>query len=210
MLASQRLRRAATCAADRTRLRQLMELPVPVAEVLAEVAHEQPAAIATAVAPPYPPLPPEPTPAAVTDTDQDNPAELRENQGALVFVDLPAQVLEPMADQPAAGELAAEDSAEDLPAGELPASEAADQPLAGYGEPAPPLADELPAQAPPIRPPAASTARAEFGLATAEPAEIMAYQLPELAAPEATTLAGDAPPTPLRGRGRCRLCPGGG
>gem|GEM_PF-910315 len=42
-------------------------------------------------------------------------------------------------------------------------------------------ADELPAQAPPIRPPAeAEAASQEFGLAPAEPAEVTAYQLPEL------------------------------
>lgn len=42
-------------------------------------------------------------------------------------------------------------------------------------------ADELPALAPPIRPPAeAEAARQEYGLATDGPAELAAYQLPEL------------------------------
>ena len=64
---------------------------------------------------------------------------------------------------------------------ELPAGPAADQ------QPAAP-ADELPAQAPPIRPPvAAEAAHFEFGLAASEPAELTAYRLPELEAPTRAT-----------------------
>nr|GFC45178.1 hypothetical protein [Tanacetum cinerariifolium] len=45
-------------------------------------------------------------------------------------------------------------------------------------------------QAPPIRPPAeAEAARLEFGLAEAEPAEIVAYRLPELLEAEPASLA---------------------
>ena len=49
--------------------------------------------------------------------------------------------------------------------------------------------EELPAQAPPIRPPAeAELARAEFGLAEAEPAEIAAYSLPAIELPLGITV----------------------
>ncbi|MGI4835759.1 MAG: hypothetical protein ACRYFK_20065 [Janthinobacterium lividum] len=53
----------------------------------------------------------------------------------------------------------------------------------GVSEPVvPALGDELLPQAPPIRPPAeAEAAHYEYGLSPAEPAEITAYQLPELA-----------------------------
>ncbi len=62
-----------------------------------------------------------------------------------------------------------------------------------------PVEDELPPQAPLIRPPAeAKTAHAEFGFAAAEPAEIMAYQLPMVeidADKPAALLTGDVLPT---------------
>ena len=182
MLASQRLRRAATCAADRARLRQLIELPVPAAEIPA--AHEQPVAVAAAAA--YPPLTPEPTPAATTDSEESNSSELLVKQPTAVFEDLPEQVLEP-----GPAPMAAPPVAEEMPVAP-PLAEAEEEiPAAGP----PPAEDELPAQAPPIRPPAEAAAHTEFGLAEAEPAEISAYRLPELAAPE--VVRPPAPATPL-------------
>ena len=168
MLASQRLRRAATCAADRTRLRQLIELPQ--AEVAVLVAYEQPAAVAAhdeqpaavdAAPTSYPPELPEPTPAAPANAPKENFTGETTNPLSSVFEDLPEQVLEPAADQPTAPPVE-----EEAPATTQPSAE-----------------EELPAAAPPIRPPDEAAARTEFGLADAEPAEISAYQLPELAAP---------------------------
>ncbi|WP_223649291.1 hypothetical protein [Hymenobacter psoromatis] len=151
MLASQRLRRAATYAADRARLRQLLELPAPAAGVLA--AHEQPAAVAAGAGAASPPHLPEPTPTAGNDVSADASTEALEHAAVTVFADLPEQVLEPIADQLAVSELAAR-----------------------------PAEEELPAVAPPVRPPAEATASTEFGLTDAEPGEISAYRLPEMAA----------------------------
>ncbi|GAA4498308.1 hypothetical protein GCM10023172_15010 [Hymenobacter ginsengisoli] len=147
MLAGQRLRRAATYAADRTLLRQLIEQRTP-AE-LAVVAAGPPAAALPIT------LPPESTSSA-------EPAFLPEQQAAepaavLILEDKPDQLIG----------LAVPDKlgveAELL---ETPVAEAE---------------DELPAQAPPIYPPAqAAAAHAEFGLALEEPAELIAYQLPGL------------------------------
>ena len=171
MLASQRLRRAATCAADRARLRQLIELPAPAAEALAT--HEEPTTIATAAGVAYPPEPPELTPTVIIEADEPAPAAAADSQLTAVFADLPEQVLEPAASQPAAP------PAEKAPAAVPPPAEGGVAAVA-----LPPVEQELPAVAPP-RPPAEAAAHAEFGLAAAEPAEISAYRLPELAAPEA-------------------------
>ena len=144
MLAGQRLRRAATYAADRTRLRQLIEQQVPAELVAAEaaplvpVAELQPSPLADAPAPP----------AAPTTTVPP----------ARPFEDKPDQVI-----------------------GQQPAAEVVPAPAVAEVEPAAAPEVELPVQAPPIRPPAeAAAARLEFGLAEQEPAEILAYRLPEL------------------------------
>lgn len=152
MLAGQRLRRAATYAADRTLLRQLIELPAPVVvaatpPVLAEasVAHQ---AAADLAAVPYPP-PHEPSHPSSDDTAGAH--ELLDKQAEALFVDLLEQELAPVASRPAG--------------------------LAPAPEPEP----ELPPQAPPVRPPVeAASASVEFGLADENPVELMAYQLPEL------------------------------
>ena len=203
MLASQRLRRAATCAADRTRLRQLIELPPAAVEVL--VAQEQPAAVAAhgeqpatmdaASAPTsYPPELPEPTPAAPANAPKENFTGEIISPLNSVFADLPEQVLEPVADQPTAPPAEAE-----TPAATQPSAE-----------------EELPAAAPPIRPPAEATARTEFGLADAEPAELSVYQLPEPAAlaapPERGLPPGPATPSlpPFTGTAEVGYAPGEG
>ncbi|TDN40557.1 hypothetical protein E4631_10425 [Hymenobacter sp. UV11] len=153
MLAGQRLRRAATYAADRTLLRQLIELPAPVAVappplVLAEVpaAHQATNDLVTA---PYPPLH-EPAP-PVGDTAAET-AELPDEQRDELLIDVPEQELVPVASSPAE--------------------------LAPTLEPEPTPEPELPPQAPPIRPPAeAAVASTEFGLAYESPVELAAYQL---------------------------------
>ena len=145
MLAGQRLRRAATYAADRTRLRQLLEQTTPVA-VPAELARAESAAALMAV---VPLVAPAPVTSIIT-------AEDIEQQAIVSFEDKPDQVISQAA-------------AEVAPTSEVPPTYPADE-------------EELPVQAPPIRPPAeAAVARLEFGLAEQEPAEITAYRLPELA-----------------------------
>ena len=152
MLAGQRLRRAATYAADRTLLRQLMELPTPAAVAATSLAlAEAPVAnqaVADLTVVPYPPSG-EPSRSS-SDTTADA-KELLGEQAEDHLADIPAQELVPAASQPV-------------------------EPA-----PAPEPEPELPAQAPPIRPPAeAEAASAEFGLADESPVELMAYQLPGL------------------------------
>ncbi|MGI4820094.1 MAG: hypothetical protein ACRYFV_02675 [Janthinobacterium lividum] len=163
MLASQRLRRAATYATDRTLLRQLIETkPTPLAEpelVEIEEAVGVEAAVATA---PMLAAPMSLPPALAVGYADD-----------FVEPTTPLLVTEPT---------------------ELE-TEVTEQPQSLVAEVL--LEDELPAQAPPIRPPAeAKAARLEFGLAEAEPAEIVAYRLPELEATLAATpkLAEALPP----------------
>jgi tetratricopeptide (TPR) repeat protein len=158
MLAGQRLRRAATYATDRARLRYLIELvPVVPLAVTSQVA--EPIFIAAAADDLSAIQDTETTEAATTTPSAPNSAEA----GALL-VEVEETVLpEPLAQEPV-----------------------------GEAE----LVDELPAQAPPIRPPAeAAAAHLEFGLADAEPAEIMAYRLPELVEP-ALDLSAPLPPVP--------------
>lgn len=141
MLAGQRLRRAATYATDRARLRQLIELVPPVAEP--ELALATVEAVAT------------------DGTDSAQPA----STAAPIATQL-SSAAEAVVAAPEPVLLEVEHAV-------LPGVEA----LAN--EPMP--EEELPPSAPPIRPPAeAETARLEFGLADAEPAEITAYQLPGL------------------------------
>ena len=171
MLAGQRLRRAATYAAERALLRQLIELPAPAAPApVAPAPVETPAtpeAAAEEAAAPYPPLVAELT---LPPASSDARAALTEpaKQQAEEAEEMPEQLLPPLA-----SEVAAKVAAE----------------------------AELPPQAPPIRPPAeAATAHAEFGLADASPAEVMAYQLPELlAAPEPPRPVGTPLLPPFRG-----------
>jgi hypothetical protein len=152
MLASQRLRRAATYATDRTLLRQLIETkPTPLAEpelvdieeaVGVEAAEATAPMLAASMA-----LPPSP---AVGYADD------------FVEPTTPLLVTEPT-------ESETEDTEQPQP-----------EPLVAEVL----LEDELPAQAPPVE---AKAARLEFGLAEAEPAEIVAYRLPELEATPAAT-----------------------
>jgi hypothetical protein len=180
MLASQRLRRAATYAADRALLRQLIELPAVAEPVATEAGSPAGAAVGPLLTFAAPDAPAEP--AAPAD-------ELAET--AALFEVEHAQLPEPAAlpaeqpPLPAAETGRDNDAVPESPAGDGTAPAAmADT---ATGEPAPDItakaevADKLPAQAPPIRPPAeAEAARLEFGLAEAEPAEIVAYRLPEL------------------------------
>ncbi|QKG56251.1 hypothetical protein GKZ68_06095 [Hymenobacter sp. BRD128] len=145
MLAGQRLRRAATYAADRTRLRQLIEMPAPVAAGAVPV---------PAQADTLPSLPLASSPGNSSNASAFNDLTTEEQALDRLTTTLPE-------DKP--------DQVIGLTTPEMVA-------------PAPaPVEEELPAQAPPIRPPAeAAAAHAEFGLAPAEPAETIAYQLPEL------------------------------
>ncbi len=191
MLAGQRLRRAATYAADRTRLRHLIELTAPVAEPEATVASP-----AAAVAPLPAPvsaeareLLPEPAPAALSEPAEASPAILEDKPDQLIGS--PTSELEAEVEVTPAAEVV-----------EAPPEVAAepqlilDEPVAETAAPA--VEAELPPQAPPIRPPAeAEVARFEFGLAPEEPAEIIAYRLPELEEASAPAAVADVLATPL-------------
>lgn len=160
MLAGQRLRRAATYATDRTRLRQLLELaPTP----------SEPAEPALAEALAAPTL-----------------AEVALAAPDLLLV--PAPAAEPAVPPSTALPVEVQAPLEEATENEVvlpPASQAAAAPET-----------ELPAQAPLIRPPAeAAAASLEFGLAHAEPAEIMAYRLAVPALDPAATPA--AAPLPV-------------
>jgi hypothetical protein len=199
MLASQRLRRAATYAADRTRLRQLIEL-APTAEPEA-LEHElavvaEPALAATQLtttaasnlappqAAPLPDLPvvePVEPPIILAEVEH---TELPSPE-VPAAEELPAAFLTP--DTPAEPAAIAEAEAKAEAHETLPiASEAVE-----IAEPEEEEEEELPAQAPPIRPPAeAELAHAEFGLADTEPAEVTAYSLslPEVELPLGITI----------------------
>jgi len=187
MLAGQRLRRAATYAADRSLLRQLIELPAPTEAVAAQAA-----APAGNVAAPPAPLEAEET----LSGEVQKFSLLTVEQPATLLVDQPDQVLgTPVVsaprEEPAFVEVfAAEPVGEELPASA--AEELSAQVPAEAGD----IEEELPAQAPPIRPPAeAVAAHQEFGLALEEPAEIIAYRLPELEEPLALPTEPDGSPT---------------
>ncbi len=173
MLAGQRLRRAATYAADRSLLRQLIELPESASLLARPVA--APADNSASVSLPSAPL---------------GAASLLASEPAL-----PEQVLTLLEDKPdqtigqPAAPIAEAIDAEPIVAlaptqPQEPAAEQWAPPHGEQGSPPALLEDELPPQAPPIRPPAeAVAAHLEFGLAPVEPAEIIAYQLPELLEP---------------------------
>ena len=198
MLAGQRLRRAATYAADRTQLRQLIELITPAAEPQIAVA-----APADAVASVSLPLPASILAEASEPLTEPAPTEPAEASPAPVLEDKPDQVIELLAAD-AEAEATSEPVAEAAPAAValVPAlaessvtTTEADAPTVTVEAPA--VEAELPPQAPPIRPPAeAEVARFEFGLAPEEPAEIIAYRLPELEEASAPAVAADAPATP--------------
>ncbi|MDO7886391.1 hypothetical protein [Hymenobacter cheonanensis] len=184
MLAGQRLRRAATYAADRTRLRQLIELPAPAEQLAPPVAVEAQADAGTSSQLPAAALAHVSEPLAEQELFAAN-EQVAASPTALLE-DKPDQVIEPLAPEPAPVL--------------SPAPEAAAQPEPTPAAPQPEaeIETELPPQAPPIRPPAeAEVARFEFGLAPEEPAEIMAYRLPGLEEASAPALITSAPATPL-------------
>jgi len=193
MLAGQRLRRAATYAADRTKLRHLIEL-VPAEPLAVAAAAPVEALPVFEVTPTLAPagsdatLPEQHVPEQHVVPEQlaaaDQPAV------TALLEDKPNQVLQPLllVETAEADEVPL---AEAAPAATQPTpAEAAEPAFPATEEPAPTEATsvaeeaELPAQAPPIWPPAeAEAAHSEFGLAAAEPAEIIAYRLPELEEP---------------------------
>lgn len=207
MLASQRLRRAATYAADRARLRQLIELAAPVEEFVASTATQ---------ADHLPSLPlPEPATLAADDTTSHDLAAspLRTDEQATDPANTQAEPTQyqPVG-EPQAGLL--EDKPDQV-IGQPTEPTVSQEPLAAAPEPEAeepaqaflpatadavinqPTEEELPAQAPPIRPPAeAAVAHFEFGLAPEEPAEVIAYRLPELEEPLALPTTLEAPATP--------------
>jgi hypothetical protein len=191
MLASQRLRRAATYAADRARLRQLIELAAPAEfEALAAPATSQ---VDKQPAPSLPTVLPAaeaPTsnetaewPAFLTEEPLSLPADKTLVEQPLPIAEQPVELLEAKPDQ-----LIGQPEILIL-SQEPPVVEAIAAPQ--------PEEEELPAQAPPIRPPLEATvAHFEFGLAPEEPAEIIAYRLPELEEPLTLPTEPDALATP--------------
>ncbi len=186
MLAGQRLRRAATYAADRALLRQLIELPVPAAPVAAETEAAPPAA-----APALPVLAALPAPAQEEPLAEPEPAAVE----AMLFEVEHSQLPDSTAAAPSPASPAAAEAPLDAPPASAERAETSPDTAAPFAPPAEGAAapeDELPAQAPPIRPPAeAEAASQEFGLAEEEPADIVAYQLLEAA--EAAASTADAP-----------------
>jgi hypothetical protein len=191
MLAGQRLRRAATYAADRSRLRQLIELAMPVeTEETAAPATTQVESLASTALPAAPLLAENPVdnelaewPSFVTE----EPVNLPEDKGTaaqpLPIIEQPIISLEDKPDQ-LIGPPEIPTISDDFAVAEEEATPEPDE-------------EELPAQAPPIRPPLeAAVAHFEFGLAPEEPAEIIAYRLPELEEPLALPTELEAPATP--------------
>lgn len=194
MLAGQRLRRAATYAANRSRLRLLIEQAPPVEEpaALANAQADVPISITLPIAPAVaqdattlaePPLPAAEQPLTLLEDErheQTTPQISAPEQPPIFLEDKPDQVIS---------------QSEAAALSEAP-------PVAETAIAEEPVDEELPAQAPPIRPPAeAAVAHFEFGLAPEEPAEIIAYRLPELdealALPtEAAVVTPATPPLP--------------
>jgi predicted negative regulator of RcsB-dependent stress response len=189
MLASQRLRRAATYAADRALLRQLIELPAPAAPMLAEPAAAENEALTLAPAPASsafaaPPAPIQDEPLAESAATEATLFEVEHTQ-LPAPASAAAPALEPLPETLPDAPAASPDLAEVSPDATITSASQPEAETAPEAEAAP--EDELPAQAPPIRPPAeAEAASQEFGLAMAEPADIVAYQLPELLEVEET------------------------
>ena len=205
MLAGQRLRRAATYAADRARLRQLIELaPAPEAlepelaavPELSLVATEELAAATASLAlfeaAPLPALAatePAELPAAWAEDEDEHTAlalpeaSLAEQASVEAVADASPAVLptpDHLAEPTPALATEAEEVTAEAEAKETEVAESEEAAVATEVEVTEPE-EELPAQAPPIRPPAeAERAHAEFGLAEAEPTEIIAYSLPTL------------------------------
>jgi hypothetical protein len=193
MLAGQRLRRAATYAADRSRLRQLIELAAP-AEVDALAAPVSTQADNQAIL-----LLPEVSPAAEGTTGNDAaqwPSFLTEEPVSPPQEEATIEHPLPAAEQPVSFLEDKPDQVIGQP--ETPAINEEPPVVAKAATPEPELEEEeLPAQAPPIRPPVeAAVAHFEFGLAPEEPAEIIAYRLPELEEPLVLPTEPDAPTTP--------------
>jgi hypothetical protein len=192
MLAGQRLRRAATYAANRSLLRQLIELPEPV-EALAGAPHVPADNLASTA------LPPVPFVADAAANNEVNTFALPTTEQDVALLDKPNQMIGRPGEDSANEEPApAEVTPSQEPVEEQPVSIteklSIQAPVAAEEE------EELPAQAPPIRPPAeAVAAHLEFGLAREEPAEIIAYRLPELAEPLGNLAELEAAPaaTPL-------------
>jgi len=191
MLAGQRLRRAATYAADRSRLRQLIELaaPVEVAELAAPV-DGQTASQAS--------LPQQAAPPLEKDKPGSETAEwlsfLTEEPGSSPQDEAIPEQLLPIAALPVS--LPEDKPNQVIGQPEIPTANA-EPPVEAEAARPEPEEEELPALAPPIRPPVeAAVAHFEFGLAPEEPAEIIAYRLPELEESPALPTEPDAPTTP--------------
>jgi len=204
MLASQRLRRAATYAADRQLLRLLMEqpdavLPAPsVAPLIAELPTTESGQLALPAAPteesqvePEPIVAEAPTPIITEEVALLSitipPVALAPAEALIASVDAdvvipPAATVQPTAEQEEAeAELPLETSADQEAVVELPEVPAATIETDSESTcEAPTLTDAddlLPAAAPPIRPPAdAGLSRFEFGLADTPPLPAM-YEL---------------------------------
>jgi hypothetical protein len=191
MLAGQRLRRAATYAADRSRLRQLIEQAAPVeVEELVTPVKAQADNQATLSLPTIPPLAEDTTgndlvawPSFTTEEPASSPEDQATSEEPLPFTEHPPGLLEDKPDQLI---------------GVPDISTPGEEPIAGEEKAAPePEEEELPAQAPPIRPPVeAAVAHFEFGLAPDEPTEIIAYRLPELEEAPTPSTELEVPVTP--------------
>ena len=201
MLAGQRLRRAATYAADRTLLRRLIEDVEPTKAPAVEPSSPE----SVAAAPPIPetvaPVPPVETMVELATAEPAaEPIERLPALEAIEAVTEPNPVIKPATEPvvaPEEGPLNASLPAEAPEVVALPVPPAADsallldvegvdissaEPTPYYSSEAEPETEEnLPAQAPAIRPPVEiGEARFEFGLAEPPPPAVPTYELPGL------------------------------
>ncbi|OWP62082.1 hypothetical protein CDA63_16035 [Hymenobacter amundsenii] len=215
MLAGQRLRRAATYAADRELLRRLLEYPIapspaaPAETTLPDAAQPdaapEPDAFAVALAPAAPQAQPESAEAATevaaiepattesaAASDTQDPARFPETEPGPAVANWP----EPAPERPENEVPETAEELGDISAGEF--SSSADEPvvlLVATPDKAVAAAnnDLLPALPPPIRPPAeAGISRFEFGLADSRLPTPSSYRLPGL--DEEEELPGEAEP----------------
>jgi hypothetical protein len=212
MLAGQRLRRAATYAANRELLRQLIDQVPAEAEILALTAVPAPAmreqpAVEVAIAASLPTVV-EPAASVIATAPTPEPAVIPAVAPLPELVPAPAPAVadqeelalpvlppEPIAEPVAEAAPVAAETLEVISPAPVSLAPAAELPL-----PTPPAAPEpaeLPVVVPPIRPPVeVGAARFEFGLSPTMPPVPSPYELPDIVAELAAEAVAAAPTTP--------------